>query len=101
MARGVCSCKLQASQLGSGHPTLLQGGDKNTLSIPCISNPYCVLDIARGGIGAPAELQTDVLLPLLSKEDTDQAAQQTLIMVDALKMLNNQVVSFLEIRELA
>lgn len=62
---------------------------------PCVSNPYCVLDITRAGTGAPAEIQTDMLLPLFSKEDIEQVAQQTLIMVDALKMLNNQVVDFL------
>lgn len=96
MAWGVCSCRLQAGQLGCVLPTLLQGGDKDILSTPWVPSPYYVLGIMRGATGAPTEIQTDLLLTLLSKEkDFQHVDQQTVTVVGALKMWTNSAVGAL------
>lgn len=57
----VCSCKLQAGQLGPMVPILVEGGDKDTLSALHLLSPYSVLNAMQGRHGEPAGTQTGLL----------------------------------------
>lgn len=57
LGSGVCSCKRRAGPLGRTVPTLLEGGDKNTLGTLHESSPYSVPNAMHGGHGGPAGIR--------------------------------------------